>query len=106
MQGLHGKGHKTEAARRAIQQILENLRGLAKRYVVNHKTITHWKKRAWVCDLRTGPKSPRLKVLTIEAGRRGSPCDRRSRGLLQGAAIDAGDAVERTALDRAVGGAA
>lgn len=44
----------------------ESLRALAKRYGVNQKTIAKWKKRASVCDERTGPKEPRSTVLTIE----------------------------------------
>jgi hypothetical protein len=61
-QVLHGSARTTEAVRRAIQHSQESLRALAKRYGVNQKTIAKWKKRASVCDERTGPKDPRSTV--------------------------------------------
>ena len=49
----------TEAVRRAIQHSQERLRGLAKRYGVNPKTVAKWKARSSVSDLPTGsPSSP------------------------------------------------
>ena len=55
---LHGSATTTEAVRRAIQHSQESLRGLAKRYGVNPKTIAKWKARTSVSDLPTGPSSP------------------------------------------------
>ena len=40
---LHGSATTTEAVRRAIQHSQESLRGLAKRYGVNPKTIAKWR---------------------------------------------------------------
>ena len=44
----------------------DTLRGLAKRYGFNPKTIAKWKARTSVSDLRTGPKEPRSTVLSAE----------------------------------------
>src|SRR5580698_11267267 len=44
----------------------ESLRGLAKRYGVNPKTVAKWKGRTSVADLPTGPKQPRSTVLSVE----------------------------------------
>ena len=63
---LHGSATTTEAVRRAIQHSQESLRGLAKRYGVNSKTIAKWKSRKSVSDLPTGPKQPRSTVLSAE----------------------------------------
>src|SRR5271167_276952 len=63
---LHGSAATTEAVRRAIQHSQESLRGLAKRYGVNPKTVAKWRKRASACDLPTGPKEPRSTVLSVE----------------------------------------
>src|SRR6476660_3583387 len=63
---LHGSATTTEAVRRAIQYSQESLRGLAKRYGVNAKTVAKWKARASVSDLPTGPKEPRSTVLSAE----------------------------------------
>ena len=63
---LHGSATTTEAVRRAIQHSQESLRGLAKRYGVNPKTIAKWKARTSVSDLPTGPKEPRSTVLSVE----------------------------------------
>ena len=65
-QVLHGSATKTEAIRRAIQHSQESLRALARRYGVNPKTVTKWKKRSSVSDLPTGPKEPRSTVLSVE----------------------------------------
>src|ERR1700690_3450506 len=65
-QVLHGSATTTEAVRRAIQHSQESLRGLAKRYGVNPKTIAKWKARTSVSDLPTGPKEPKSTVLTTE----------------------------------------
>jgi transposase len=63
---LHGSATTTEAVRRAIQHSQESLRGLAKRYGVNPKTVAKWKARTSVSDLPTGPKQPRSTVLSAE----------------------------------------
>ena len=63
---LHGSVTTTEAVCRAIQHSQESLRGLAKRYGVNPKTVAKWKARKSVSDLRTGPKEPRSTVLSVE----------------------------------------
>src|SRR6202522_2354620 len=63
---LHGSATTTEAVRRAIQQSQESLRGLAKRYGVNPKTVAKWKARTSVSDLPTGPREPRSTVLSVE----------------------------------------
>ena len=65
-QVLHGSATTTEAIRRAIQHSQESLRALARRYGVNPKTVTKWKKRSSVSDLPTGPKEPRSTVLSVE----------------------------------------
>jgi transposase InsO family protein len=65
-QVLHGSATTTEAIRRAIQHSQESLRGLAKRYNINPKTVAKWKKRTSVADVPTGPKDPTSTVLTIE----------------------------------------
>lgn len=62
----HGSTTKTEAVRRAIQHSQENLRALAKRYVINQKTVAKWKRRDSVVDVPTGPRLRRSTVLTIE----------------------------------------
>ena len=63
-QVLHGSATTTEAVRRAIQHSQESLRGLAKRYGINAKTVAKWRKRNSVTDLPTGPREPRSTVLT------------------------------------------
>src|SRR6202011_2576942 len=63
---LHGSATTTEAVRRAIQHSQESLRGLAKRYGVNPKTVAKWKARPSVPHLPTGPKQPRSTVLSAE----------------------------------------
>ena len=65
-QVLHGSATTTEAVRRAIQHSQESLRALAKRYGINQKTVSKWKKRTAVADLPTGPRDPRSTVLSIE----------------------------------------
>ena len=65
-QVLHGSATTTEAIRRAIQNSQESLRGLAKRYGINQKTVAKWKKRSSVGDLPTGPKETKSTVLSGE----------------------------------------
>ena len=63
---LHGSATTTEAVRRAIQHNQESLRTLSRRYGINPKTVSKWKKRGFVADLPTGPKEPKSTVLSIE----------------------------------------
>jgi len=65
-QVLHGCATTTEAVRRAIQHSQESLRGLAKRYGINPKTVAKWKARTSVADLPTGPKDAKSTVLSVE----------------------------------------
>src|ERR1700726_4518111 len=65
-QDLNGSATTTDAVRRAIQHSQESLRGLAKRYGVNPKTVAKWRARTSVSDLPTGPKPPRAQVLSAE----------------------------------------
>ena len=63
---LHGSATTTEAVRLAIQHSQASLKTLARRYGVNQKTITKWKRRTSTTDLSTGPKIARSTVLSIE----------------------------------------
>src|SRR5665213_2350359 len=65
-QVLHRSATTTEAVRRAIQHSQESLRALSKRYGINQKTVSKWKKRTSVADLPTGPREPRSTVLSLE----------------------------------------
>src|SRR3974377_1792160 len=65
-QVLHGGATTTEAVRRAIQNSQESLRGLAKRYGINQKTVAKWKQRETVADLPTGPKKANSTLFSIE----------------------------------------
>jgi transposase InsO family protein len=65
-QVLHGSATTTEAVRRAIQGSQESLRGLARRYGINPKTVAKWKRRSSVADVPTGPKQARSTVLSAE----------------------------------------
>ena len=62
----HGSATTTAAVRRAIQHSQESLRGLARRYGINPKTVAKWRRRASTSDLRTGPQELRSTVLSIE----------------------------------------
>lgn len=65
-QVLHGCARTTEAVRRAIQHSQASLRGLARRYGVNPKTIAKWRKRSSVTDDPTDPKVPRSTILSAD----------------------------------------
>ena len=65
-QVLHGGATTTAAIRRAIQHSQETLRGVAKRYGINPKTVAKWKSRISVQDLPTGPKHAQSTVLSGE----------------------------------------
>jgi len=48
----------------AIHHSQESLRGLARRYGVNPKTVAKWKARSSVADKKAGPKKPGSTVLS------------------------------------------
>ena len=64
-QVLHGGATTTAAIRRAIQHSQESLRGLAKRYGINPKTVAKWKSRSSVHDRPTGPKQAQSTVFEV-----------------------------------------
>ena len=70
---LHGGATTTAAVRRAIQHSQESLRGLAKRYGINPKTVAKWKSRNFVQDLPTGPKQAQSTVLSARTRPSWSP---------------------------------
>ena len=61
-----GAPQRQRLTARAIQHSQASLRQLSKRYGINPKTVAKWKKRSSIEDLRTGPRTPRSTVLTIE----------------------------------------
>ncbi len=61
-----GAPQRTEVVRRAIQHSQESLRGLAKRYGINPKTVAKWKARETVGDRPAGPREARSTSLTVE----------------------------------------
>jgi hypothetical protein len=63
---LQGRATTTAAIHRAIQNSQASLRELSRRYGINQKTVTKWKKRTCVVGLPTGPTQPKSTVLTIE----------------------------------------
>src|ERR1700731_3882191 len=63
---LHGSATTTYAIRTAIQRSKAPLKELSERYGLNPKTVTKWKKRAFVHDAPMGPKDPRSTVLSVE----------------------------------------
>jgi transposase-like protein len=56
---LHGSATTTLAIRTAIQRSKATAKELAAQYGLNHKTVTKWRKRAFVNDAPMGPKAPR-----------------------------------------------
>jgi transposase-like protein len=61
---LQGSATTTHAIRAAIQRSKAPLKDLAARYGLHQKTITKWRKRAFVDDAPVGPKTPRSTVLS------------------------------------------
>ncbi len=57
----HGSATATEVVRRSIHHGQESLRGLARRYGINQKTVA---KRTSTADLPTGPKGPHSTMLS------------------------------------------
>jgi transposase InsO family protein len=63
---LHGSAKTTHVVRAAIQRSKASIKELAGRYDLNPKTVTKWKKRAFVHDAPMGPKAPHSTVLNAE----------------------------------------
>src|SRR6478736_6708580 len=63
---LHGSAKTTHAVRAAIQRSKASIQELASRYDLNPKTVTKWRKRAFLYDAPMGPKVPRSTVLGAE----------------------------------------
>ena len=63
---LHGSAKTTHVVRAAIQRSKASIKELAGRYDLNPKTVTKWKKRAFVHDAPMGPKVPHSTVLSAE----------------------------------------
>ena len=63
---LHGSARTTKAIRETIQNSKESLKQLSKRYHLNLKTVSKWKKRNFTTDAPMGPKKPRSTVLSLE----------------------------------------
>ncbi len=64
--GSSWKRHDERRSVESIQHSQESLRALAKRYGISPKTVSKWRKRTFVADLRTGPKEPKSTVLSAE----------------------------------------
>ena len=62
----HGSATTTHAIRAAIQRSQASAAELSRTYGINPKTVSKWRKRATVEDLRTGPREPRSSVLSGE----------------------------------------
>ena len=63
---LHGSAKTTHAVRAAIQRSKASIKELAGRYDLNPKTVTKWRKRAFVHDAAMEPKAPHSTVLNAE----------------------------------------
>ena len=62
----HGSATTTHAIRAAIQRSQASAAELSRTYGINPKTVSRWRKRATVEDLRTGPREPRSSVLSCD----------------------------------------
>ena len=62
----HGSATTTHAIRAAIQRSQASTASLSRELGINPKTVSKWRKRATVEDLKTGPKEPRSTVLNEE----------------------------------------
>jgi transposase InsO family protein len=60
----HGSATTTHAVRAAIQRSQASLATLSRELGINPKTVSKWRKRTTVEDLKTGPREPRSTVLT------------------------------------------
>jgi AcrR family transcriptional regulator len=56
----------TVALRRALQRSRESIRTLARRHGINPKTVARWRQRGSIDDRKTGPKTTRSSILTID----------------------------------------
>lgn len=63
---LHGSATTTHAVPAAIQRSEASIAALSRTYGVYPKTVSKWRKRASVDDLKTGPAKPRSISLTAE----------------------------------------
>ena len=63
---LYGSAKTTPVVRVAIQRSKASIKELAGRCDLNPKTVTKWKKRAFVHDAPMGPKAPHSTVLSAE----------------------------------------
>ena len=61
---LHGCATTTPAIRKALQESTESNQKLAKRYGINHNTVSKWRNRDYTNDIPPGPKNSRSTVLT------------------------------------------
>ena len=74
---LHGSAKTTHVVRAAIQRSKASIKELAGRYDLNPKTVTKWKKRAFVHDAPMGPKAPHSTVVpSANSIRRIGECQR------------------------------
>lgn len=60
----HGSATTTHAVRVAIQRSQALLATLSRELGINPKTVSKWRKRQTVEDLKTGPREPRSTILT------------------------------------------
>ena len=57
----HGSATTTHAIRATIQRSHASTASLSRECGINPKTVSKWRKRATVEDLKTGPKEPRSR---------------------------------------------
>lgn len=60
----HGSATTTHAVRAAIPRSQASLAVLSRELGINPKTVTKWRKRATVEDMKTGPKAPHSTPLS------------------------------------------
>ena len=63
---LQGSAKTTRVVRAAIRRSKASIKEIAERYDLNPKTVTKWKKRAFVHDAQMGPKTLRSTLLRGE----------------------------------------
>ena len=61
----HGSATTTHAVRAAIQRSQSSLATLSRELGINPKTVSKWRKRKTVEDLKTGPREPRSPILGV-----------------------------------------
>ena len=62
----HGSATTTHAIRAAIQRSEASTAALSRELGIHPKTVTKWRKRQTVEDMKTGPQEPRSTVLSTE----------------------------------------